>query len=144
MLTFLNWPKVAPVPSKQWVHGLLIRYLTLFTLILSTIYNWSRNLDVGFAWPGWCHITIFRLVLDYVGSCSPGKERKIGPRSFFWIPMPPARWKSILSLIRPFDVVVASRAYSHLTATSSAMFYRPRPTVDRSTRGFPFWQVIPI
>ena len=40
--------------ETQWVCDFLIRYLTLLTLIFSTIYNvylWSRHLDIGFAWP---------------------------------------------------------------------------------------------
>ena len=38
--------------ETQWVHDFLIQYLTLLTLIFSTIYNvflWSRHLDHGFA-----------------------------------------------------------------------------------------------
>ena len=40
--------------KTQWVHDFLIQYLTLPTLIFSTIYNvyrWNRHLDHGFAHP---------------------------------------------------------------------------------------------
>ena len=40
--------------QTQWVHDFLIQYLTLLTLIFSTIYNvylWSRHLNIGFAQP---------------------------------------------------------------------------------------------
>ena len=40
--------------ETQWVRDFLIQYLTLLTLIFSTIYNvflWSRHLDHGFARP---------------------------------------------------------------------------------------------
>ena len=36
------------------LHGFLVQYLTLLTLIYSTIYNvylWSMHLDLGFARP---------------------------------------------------------------------------------------------
>jgi len=38
--------------ETQWVHGFMIPYLNLLTLIISTIYTvslWSRHPDVGFA-----------------------------------------------------------------------------------------------
>ena len=53
--------------KTQWVREFLIRYVTLLTLIFSTIYNvylWSRHLDIGFAQP------VVSLCKDKGGSAS--------------------------------------------------------------------------